>query len=302
MVLRRNILLFHQGALGDFVVTWPLALGLARVMAQSRIFYVTASQKGALAEKVLKIESSDVEGGWHQLFSQQPELPERASKLLAGAQQIVSFVSGPDGLWARNVRRLAPEAALMTLSTAPTADFNGHVTEFFLRQAKAFPVIEAALGQMLQSVASRGLGAGPAAGGPVVVHPGAGSGKKCWPAECFLELIEGLRRQGREVRAILGEVELERWPAAVIEQFRAAAEVRTPATLVELADLIAGGSAFVGNDSGPGHLAGILGLPTVSIFGAKDPTTWRPLGPRVNVITGEWDQITPDRVLSAVNG
>src|SRR5438552_11741739 len=84
MSLRRNILIFHQGALGDFIVTWPLALGLARVMAQSRIFYVTSGQKGALAERALRVESVDVEGGWHQLFSQEPRLPEPAARMLAG--------------------------------------------------------------------------------------------------------------------------------------------------------------------------------------------------------------------------
>ena len=44
MLPGRNILLFHAGALGDFVVTWPLALALARLHPQSRVFYVT--QKG----------------------------------------------------------------------------------------------------------------------------------------------------------------------------------------------------------------------------------------------------------------
>ena len=84
-MLRRNVLIFHLGALGDFVVTWPLALTLARLFPQSRIFYVTHGQKGALAEKVLRIESSDIEAGWHQLFSEDAELPAAAARALAGA-------------------------------------------------------------------------------------------------------------------------------------------------------------------------------------------------------------------------
>ena len=67
LALRRNILLFHLGALGDFVVTWPLALALARIYPQSRLFFVTHGQKGALAEKVLRVESADIEAGWHHL-------------------------------------------------------------------------------------------------------------------------------------------------------------------------------------------------------------------------------------------
>jgi ADP-heptose:LPS heptosyltransferase len=73
--------------------------------------------------------------------------------------------------------------------------------------------------------------------------------------------------------------------------------------LLDLLDELASASAFVGNDSGPGHLAGIIGVPTVSIFGASDPVRWRPLGPKVNVIhasaiaTIEMDQVF-ERVLS----
>jgi heptosyltransferase-3 len=300
MVLRRNILIFHQGALGDFVVTWPLVLGLARVFAQSRIFYVTAGQKGALAEKALRVESSDVEGGWHHLFSQEPQLPAPASRLLSGAQQIISFVSGPDDLWARNVRELAPAASLTTLSTIPPEDFAGHITEYLLQQLKSSPVIEAAMTQMLRSVATRGLGIARPADGPVVLHPGAGSGKKCWAAEQFLKLAGQIKQTGQSVQVILGEVELERWPREQIESFAKVAQVREPKTLVELMAVIAGASAFVGNDSGPGHLAGMMGVPTVSIFGPKSPDRWRPLGPRVRILTGEWDQVTSESVANSL--
>src|SRR5215213_3534079 len=94
-MLRRNVLIFHSGALGDFVLTWPLALALGRLFPQSRIFYVTHGQKGALAEKVLRVESLDQEAGWHHLFTEAPALPERPAKVLAGAQYVFSFVAAP---------------------------------------------------------------------------------------------------------------------------------------------------------------------------------------------------------------
>jgi heptosyltransferase-3 len=300
MALRRNILIFHQAAMGDFIVTWPLALGLARVFAQSRIFYVTSGQKGALAEKALRVESADVEGGWHQLFSSDPKLPEPAAKLLAGAQHIINFVSGPDDLWAKNVRAIAPEASLVPLSTVPPDSFSGHITEHLLGQLKSFAVIEAAMGQMLQSIKTRGLALARPTGKTVVLHPGAGSGKKCWPPEQFLKLAELLKQASRPVQVILGEVELERWPAAQVEAFSKVAEVKWPGTLVELLHTLASASAFVGNDSGPGHLAGIIGVPTVSIFGPKEPARWKPLGPSVMALRGEWNEITPQAVGDAI--
>jgi ADP-heptose:LPS heptosyltransferase len=294
MSLRRNILIFHQGALGDFVVTWPLALGLARVFAQSRVFYVTSGQKGALAERALRVESVEVEGGWHQLFSTEPKLPEAATRRIQGAQWIVSFVAGKDDLWSKNVQRLAPDATQVWLSTAPTNQFNGHVTQHLLAQLGGWPVLSAAMAQMLKAVTARGVGI-PAGNpsGPVVLHPGAGSGKKCWPAEQYMELAKVLASAGRNVEVILGEAEIERWPAEQVRQFESVAVIRRTATLVDLMDGIAAASGFVGNDSGPGHLAGILGVPTISIFGPKNPDAWRPLGPKVQIVEGEWETIRP---------
>ena len=301
MPLRRNILIFHQGALGDFVVTWPLALGLGRVFAQSRVFYVTSGQKGALAERALRVESVDVEGGWHELFSAEPKLPERGVRLVQGAQWVISFVAGAEDRWAQNVRKLAPETNLVSLSTAPGERFEAHVTEHLLSQLKNFPVLAAAMEQMLKAVSARGIGV-PAgnANGPVVLHPGAGSGKKCWPAGQYLQLAGMLRDSGRAVEVILGEVEVERWPADQIGQFEELGIVRRTVTLVELMDRIAAASAFVGNDSGPAHLAGIIGVPTISIFGPNDPQAWRPLGPKVQVVQGEWETIEPGGVLQLI--
>src|SRR3954467_589920 len=106
MFPRRNVLIFHLGALGDFVMTWPLAMAAGRLFAQSRVMYVSHAQKGALAERVLRVERVDIEQGWHQLFAEKPQLPECAAKLLDGAHSIFSFIASPDELWSDNVRRL----------------------------------------------------------------------------------------------------------------------------------------------------------------------------------------------------
>src|SRR5689334_12724447 len=130
----RNILIFHLGALGDFIVTWPLALTLARLHPQSRVFYVTHGGKGALAEKALRVESLDVEAGWHQLFSESPALPEALAKRLAGSHTVVSFVAEDADRWVKNVKAIAPAAEVVTLSSKPPADYAGHVSEFILDQ------------------------------------------------------------------------------------------------------------------------------------------------------------------------
>ena len=286
----RNILVFHSGALGDFVVTWPLALALARLHPQSRLFYVTQHGKGALAERVLRVESSDAESGWHPLYAAGGAgLGEPQARLLAGAHSVVSFVAGHQDTWTSNVRKLAPAAELLPMTVSPPAEFAGHVTEHLLAQLGAWPAAQATLVQLLRSVAARGVSPRPAASGaagpgPVVVHPGSGARRKCWPADRFLQLIDLLRKDGRDVRVLAGEVELEQWDPAELARFASAAELVKPASYVELLDQLQNAAAFVGNDTGPSHLAGIIGVPTVALFGPSNPIHWRPLGPSVRVI------------------
>lgn len=308
MTLGRNVLIFHQAALGDFIVTWPLALALGRMFAQSRIIYVTHSSKGKLAEKVLGIESIDAEQGWHLLHAADAKLPEMNAKLLAGAHTIVSFVSTPGDTWESNIRRLAPQASLVHLKTNPQSQsaeiksdaippaLAGHVTADIVQQLSVSPAIQAGLGQMLRSILDRGTGFRRAPDGSIVIHPGAGKPEKCWPIERFVELTDRLHRAGRTVRFLLGETELEKWPAKSIDAISKIATVHRPTTYIDLLYELSSASAFVGNDSGPGHLAAIIGVPTISLFGSE-PTRWRPIGPHVSVIHADSiDAIPVDRV------
>jgi heptosyltransferase III len=292
---RRNILIFHLGALGDFVLTWPLALALARVHAQSRVIYVTHPDKGRLAERVLRIESQSVEAGWHHLYGDATQLPEPQRKLLAGAQAVYSFVSSEGDAWCANAAAASGGAPLTCLRPKPGPEFAGHSIEHLLAQLPA--PLEQATRQILSGIADRGILA-RRGGATVVIHPGSGSPAKCWPAERYLELGEQLGAAGRTVRFILGEAEVERWPAELIARFKAT----VPKNYVELLDLLSDASVFIGNDSGPAHLAGIIGVPTVSLFGPTDPAVWKPLGPRVTVLRRDSiEEICVDEVLAAAD-
>ena len=47
---------------------------------------------------------------------------------------------------------------------------------------------------------------------------------------------------------------------------------------------IAGAAAFVGNDSGLGHIAAAVGVPTVTVFGPGEPDRYRPWGPHARIV------------------
>ena len=304
-MLRRNVLIFHAAALGDFVLTWPLAVGLARIYAQSRIVYVTGREKGLLAERVLRLESADIEGGWHHLYADDAAgLPERAAKLLAGAHAVYALGRMP-AAWRANVGRLNPAASVIEVCNADDAAnlAAGHESERLVAALSADRPAAEATRQILRSVADRGIGYARRAGSTVLIHPGAGSPDKCWPADRFADLAERLTAAGRPVRFVIGEVERDRWSTATVERLAAVAEVRQPATLTDLLHEVAAAAVFVGNDSGPAHLAGILGVPTVAVFGPTAPARWRPLGPDVRTIGPvSLPELPVEAVWSILNG
>lgn len=283
MALLRNILIFHGGALGDFVLSWPLALALGRLYPQSRVFYVTAAGKGKLAERVIKVESLDSESGWQRLHGRDADLPQMPRRLLAGAHCVFSFVHRPGDAWEQNVRQHAPSAQIYALRTQPPEGFGGHAAEFLLSQLTEAPAVHAAMKQILASIAERGVGAS-GAGSAVLLHPGSGSPAKCWPVGHFVELADRLMAAGRRVRIVLGEVEQERWHQRDVDRFAPAAERLELHTPVQLAEQLQSAELLIGNDSGPAHLAGIMGVRVICLFGPTDPKVWRPLGPRVKTL------------------
>jgi ADP-heptose:LPS heptosyltransferase len=297
----RNVLIFHLGALGDFVLTWPLALALARLHPQSRVFYVTHGQKGKLAERALRIDSTDIEGGWHTLFSAGAVLPDPAQKLTGSAHTIVSFLSDGQDAWAQNARRLAPQAALLALRPATLAapPVGEHATAFLHRQLRPSPAIAGAFEQIQRSINDRGIGGRGRPDGTILIHPGSGSASKCWPIERFVDLAARLRQDGRVVRLVIGETELDRWDRSILDSLGGA---ERPADLVGLYDAIRSASLFIGNDSGPAHLAGALDVPTIVLYGPTSPLIWKPQGPKVTAVeaAGGLEAISVDRVMEAV--
>ena len=282
-------------------MSWPLVMALARLHPQSRIIVVTQHSKGALAEAALQVESADVEHGWHAVYSPDAEPSEPVMRLLSGAHSIYSFVSNPGDVTTSNLARLAgPEAQVVTLEPRPPADFQKHASDFLLQQLNGRSALLAGTQQMIKSINLRGISAGRSDGGDIVIHPGSGSVEKCWPVDRFIKLIGKFKRKKKNVRVLLGEVELERMAAKDVAALEASAQVRRPANYVDLLNELRTAATAIANDSGPAHLAGMIGVPTVVLFGASNPIVWRPLGPRVKVIAkSAMDQIEVDEVFES---
>jgi heptosyltransferase III len=113
-----------------------------------------------------------------------------------------------------------------------------------------------------------------------LLHPGSGAADKNWPPAQFAALVDLL--PGR-VRLIVGEADAAAATAVETHLGRTLPRLAHP-PLAELAVRLAHCRAYVGNDSGVSHLAGLCGARTVVLFGPTSPAVWRPLGPRVDVV------------------
>lgn len=113
--------------------------------------------------------------------------------------------------------------------------------------------------------------------GAVVVHPGADSAARRWPADRYARVAAGLRATGRRVVVTGGPGE-EELCAAVAEEAGLAPRDVVAGNLgfCELSAIVAGSALFVSGDTGPAHLAVAHGTPSVTLFGPVDPRLWGP--------------------------
>lgn len=114
----------------------------------------------------------------------------------------------------------------------------------------------------------------------LVLHPFASAASKAWPAGRFAEAARALAR-GREVVVLAGPGDDPR-PFAEFT-------VLAGAPLAAVKRVLRRAALFLGNDSGPAHMAAAFGVPVVVLYGRSDPVVWAP-----------WR--TPARVIAAPEG
>jgi heptosyltransferase-3 len=139
-------------------------------------------------------------------------------------------------------------------------------------------------------------GTSPIPGAYAVLHPFASEPGKTWPAEGFLAVAKHLRdKAGLEPVFLVG-------PGDDPTAFPGFGSVRN-APLAEVKSLMAGAQLFIGNDSGPAHIAAAFGVPVVVLFGPSDPVNWAPWRTEGHVLTNPEaiDRISVQEVIAAAD-
>lgn len=114
----------------------------------------------------------------------------------------------------------------------------------------------------------------------VLLHSGAGKQLRVWPLDRFLALVHHFRKQGYGVQVACDPNQIEWWKE------NGESSVVVPADLNGFLDLVHKAGVFIGNDSGPGHVAAYMGVPTFTFFGPQVPEWFLPLHPQAEWIEG----------------
>jgi heptosyltransferase-3 len=126
-----------------------------------------------------------------------------------------------------------------------------------------------------------------------VIHAVAATPEKTWGSANFLAIAAHLAQSGLDP-VFIGA------PHDDLAPFR---QYRTlQSSLSDMKWLLASTALFVGNDSGPAHMAAAFGVPSVVVFGPSDPAIWGPwrTSGEVVVADGGIGALTVAQVLGAL--
>jgi len=126
------------------------------------------------------------------------------------------------------------------------------------------------------------------------IHPGSGGKEKNIPLQHFIHRAHKwlAADEFRRVIFSFGEADnevLEHFSGSPINQNNKISRIHVSSISELYKKLSTEADYFMGNDSGPGHLAAALGLPVEIGFCSTNPVIWRPAGPRVKTYKWESD-------------
>jgi len=111
------------------------------------------------------------------------------------------------------------------------------------------------------------------------IHSGARLPARVWPLANFKELAARLREDNIPVQIACDPDQLGWWR-------QHGEDAVCPSNISELFAHMDRAGIFIGNCSGPGHLAAICGVPTFTIYGPSLHEWWAPLHPAAEWIEG----------------
>lgn len=289
-----SILIVHQGAIGDFILSLPAVEAIHRFYLEAHFYFIAHPSIVEILQRrpYFKQVFDCSDRCWTSLYSSEGNVTGVVHDLLPQVESSFVFGRPASQIIADNLANHLGNPA-HRLDPFPEPDHRLGVSDYQCRQLEkigisATPPPDAIIAPPHHSVLevrdflSRNLGPKDRF---VLLHPGSGSKQKLWAVAGWLSVINKLSAHPNIRFALLqGPAD-----AVIVQHLRSQLEsnflipvenwqLGTLAALMREADL------YLGNDSGITHLAAASGTPTIALFGPTDPQVWRPQGPRVSII------------------
>jgi ADP-heptose:LPS heptosyltransferase len=303
--MNRTIVMIHPGGLGDVLLAVPAMVRL-RTGFPNRLMALCAEDRVAS----LLFECGIVDAwvsvqGRHgaELFAGPDLVTGRVRTWLEGCDLAIAWMEDLDGKLNETLKAVG---ASMAIVRSPFSIEIGaiHQRERFLETIDetsfgdtedirlAVPESFLHLGQALLDATGIPIGQ-PLA----VIHPGSGSPHKCVTPEVLAAAIDAM--QGGGMIPVILEGPADREPVErLLRSCRESPVLLKGLDLHTVTGILAQADLYVGQDSGITHLAGLMGVRMVALFGPTDPARWAPRGANVSVIQGapcvcrSWEEVS----------
>ncbi len=298
-----NIVVIRQGAIGDSLLSFPVLSALRTQYTNPHITFIgnpntlQLAKTWGIAEEVFNYEDRL----WDEVFSSEGIQSANLHELFQKTDLVICWATDRGSVVRPNLLKVGVKEVIIGPWCA-TEDATKHMVEYL-----AEPLgLKVNVAEYVVSATGWSNGFHPY-NPPIAIQPGSSAAPRCWPAASFAVVINKLLRLNYPVLLIAGPSE-----ARILKEMRKhisrppkaeMLSVLQNAPLLEVAQRLQQCRYFLGNDSGIGHLAGLLGIPTLILFGptsfiAMPPIAMHPVGPRVEVIQEKpLKRLPPDRVI-----
>ena len=318
-----NGVFLHTGAIGDCLLTLPLAIALKNDCSLHRLDFIGPSEYiefypgRTCIDTVKSVESIPL----HRLFIPSREFEtsdhDRLTGLFRNYEQVVSFIGYDNTAFETNLLftvHSTHSAEVVVIPFKPPSNANMHVSDFYLHFYRQDQQIDHPFAPPLTTVTP--LPDDYLAGAAIIEHtgltldrpivliqPGSGSLDKCWYWENFIQTAHDLQSRSIQPVFLLGPAEQEYFPKQGLEAL-GFFNVLENLSLTQVVQVLTQADAFLGNDSGISHLAAGMGKRTLVLFGNSDPTHYAPRGEKVvieQIPADNFHRSVPDKQATIIN-
>lgn len=303
--VRRTIIMIHPGSLGDVLLAVPAMVRVRTRFPDYRLALCAEAQAAKLLYACGVVDTwTSIQGrDCADLFVGADSVTGQMRTWLLDCDLAIGWTQSLDGTLSGTLKAFGVRTVIVR-SPFSTEILAAHQQDKFLETIDEVPseydgdvllkVTEPAiqLGRACLEAAGHSIGQSL-----VVIHPGSGSPHKCVAPETLLPVVVAVQRVGA-IPVIL-EGPADREPVERLLQLCSNPPiVLRDLDLLTVAGVLAQSQLFVGQDSGITHMAGLMGVHMVALFGPTDPARWAPRGIHMTVVQGasclcrSWDEVS----------